>query len=194
MQLSAGAELIVVGSRGLGGVARLMLGSVAGETVARAHCPVLVVRGAGALPRRAHPGPVVVGVAGSDDLDELLDFAFREAAMRVLPLRAVHAWIRPQLAWPDGMAPMNELNAVRRAAEDWLDAAVSAWRDKYPEVAVEARVVEAPAKQALLDAAEGATLAVVGQKRGRFGSTVPYLLHHAACPVAVVRHGAPDDR
>ncbi len=193
VELSAGADLVVVGSRGLGGVARLMLGSVAGETAARAHCPVLVVRGAGALPRRAHPGPVVVGLAGVGDLDELLDFAFREAAMRMLPLRAVHAWVRPQLAWRTDIAPPDELNAVRRAAEDWLEAAVSAWRDKYPEVVVEARVVEAPVKQALLDAAGGATLMVVGQARGRFGSTVPYLLHHAPCPVAVVRADGADD-
>lgn len=40
-----GADLIVVGSRGLGGIRRAVLGSVSGSVVVHAHCPVLVVRG-----------------------------------------------------------------------------------------------------------------------------------------------------
>ena len=39
-----GAGLIVVGSRGLGGIRRTMLGSVSDSVVRHAHCPVMVVR------------------------------------------------------------------------------------------------------------------------------------------------------
>ncbi len=39
-----GADLIVMGSRGLGGVRRALMGSVSDSVVRHAHCPVLVVR------------------------------------------------------------------------------------------------------------------------------------------------------
>jgi nucleotide-binding universal stress UspA family protein len=39
-----GVGLIVVGSRGLGGIRRALIGSVSDSMVRHAHCPVLVVR------------------------------------------------------------------------------------------------------------------------------------------------------
>ena len=39
-----GADLIVMGSRGLGGVRRALMGSVSDSVVRHAHCPVFVVR------------------------------------------------------------------------------------------------------------------------------------------------------
>ncbi len=39
-----GAGLIVMGSRGLGGISRALMGSVSDSVVRHAHCPVLVVR------------------------------------------------------------------------------------------------------------------------------------------------------
>ncbi|GAA4039447.1 universal stress protein [Nonomuraea soli] len=86
VELSASAELVVVGSRGLTGAPSAALGSVAARVAAGARCPVVVVRGPGPLPAAAHPGPVVV-VAPEGVPDIVPAFAFREAALRRLTLR-----------------------------------------------------------------------------------------------------------
>ncbi|MCK2215910.1 universal stress protein [Actinomadura sp. ATCC 31491] len=85
-ELSAGAELIVVGTRGLSGLPKAVVGSVAGYVAAHAECPVVVVRGPGPLPAAAEPGPVLV--AGGTPVPAVLDFAAHEAALRQLTLVA----------------------------------------------------------------------------------------------------------
>jgi len=92
--LSAEAQLAVVGQRGLGGFAGLLLGSVGAAVAAHAACPVLVVRGATDPPQ---DGPVVVEVDGSPQSDAAVAFAVEAAAARGVSLRAVHAWLRISL-------------------------------------------------------------------------------------------------
>ncbi|UBU18256.1 universal stress protein [Nonomuraea gerenzanensis] len=96
VELSHGAALIVVGSRGLSALPRAVVGSVAGYVAAHAACPVIVVRGAGPLPATAKPGPVVVPEREPEA--PVLRFAFQEAAMRRLAL-AAHADLT---AWAAG--------------------------------------------------------------------------------------------
>ena len=74
-----------------------------------------------------------------------------------------------------------------------LTDAVAGWRKKFPDVDVRERVVHAIAAPALVDAARGAELLVVGSRgRGGFrslllGSVSHAVMHHATAPVAVVR-------
>lgn len=185
-ELSAAAELLVVGSRGLGTVARAITGSVASHTVTHARCPVIVVRGRGPLPRRPDPGPIVAGLADDDKADVVLGFAWGEAAMRGLPLLVIHAWHQPPVAWGGMTFPALDPLAVQKAAENWLAQALMPWREKAPKVTIEARIPQSRAGEALA-AVTDATLVVVGSSHGRFGSVTAALLRHAPCPVAIVR-------
>ncbi|MEO3798178.1 universal stress protein [Nonomuraea sp. B10E15] len=185
-ELSADAALLVVGSRGLGAMARAVVGSVAAHAASNARCPVIVVRGMGALPRKPHPGPIVAGVATDDKADAVLGFACAEAAMRGLPLVVVHAWRQPPVAWGGMTFPVMDPLAVQHAAESWLAETLAPWRQKQPKVAIEARTPQERAGEALA-AVSDATLVVVGSPGGRFGSVAAAMLRKAPCPVAIVR-------
>ncbi|MFJ6347866.1 MULTISPECIES: universal stress protein [unclassified Streptomyces] len=181
---SRSAELIVVASRGTGGLANLMLGSTPVSLAARGHCPVMTVR----EPHRASAGdgPVVLGIDGSPDSDEAADVAFAEAAQRRTELVAVHAW------QPDEAAP----GTARESAERLLGQATAGRADAYPDVTVRREPVDAAARDALLRASERAQLLVVGS-RGRgglagllLGSVSQAVMTHAHCPVVTVRRTA----
>lgn len=92
IQESQHAELVVLGSRGLGGFTGLLVGSTAVSVVAHAHCPIVVVRGR--TPHSPPPvtGPVLVGADGSPDSEAALAFACEEAQLRGTGLTVVHAW------------------------------------------------------------------------------------------------------
>ncbi|MFA1545887.1 universal stress protein [Actinomadura chokoriensis] len=183
LEAAAGAELVVVGSRGRGGFTDLVLGSTAVGLSAHASCPVVVVR------ERRAAGPVVVGVDGSAGSLEALGPAFDEARLRGAELVALVAW--PPDAEP-GPAPLVDAEGLREFAGERLARLVAPWREKYPDVPVRTEVVTGAPREVLLGAAREARLLVVGSRglggfRGLLlGSVSHALLHHAACPVAVV--------
>ncbi|WP_370962569.1 universal stress protein [Amycolatopsis sp. cg9] len=193
-QESQHAELVVLGSRGLGGFTGLLVGSTAVSVVAHAHCPIVVVRGR--TPHDPPPvtGPVLVGADGSPDSDAALAFACEEARLRGCGLIAVHTW-SDVLA--DGMLrahPLQEDPAEIAAAERVkLAEQVVGWQRKYPDLTIELEVTRGRPVRTLLDRGEHAQLLVVGCRgRGGFtgmllGSVSQALIAHAPCPVAVVR-------
>ena len=181
------AQLLVLGDRGLGEVAGLVLGSVAVSLAARGACPVVVVRGE----RAGADGPVVVGVDGSPVSEAALAFAFDAAAARGVDLVAVHAW--SPTAIDEELASLVEWDASVESAV--LAERLAGWGQKYPQVAVRRTVVRDGAVRALVTASAGAQLVVVGS-RGRgnaagllLGSVSHGVLHGAHCAVAVVRPG-----
>jgi nucleotide-binding universal stress UspA family protein len=181
------AQLLVLGDRGLGEVAGLVLGSVAVSLAARGACPVVVVRGE----RAGADGAVVVGVDGSPVSEAALAFAFDAAAARGVDLVAVHAW--SPTAIDEELASFVEWDASAESAV--LAERLAGWGQKYPQVAVRRTVVRDGAVRALVTASAGAQLVVVGS-RGRgnaagllLGSVSHGVLHDAHCPVAVVRPG-----
>lgn len=193
---SADASMVVVGSRGLGGVSGLILGSVAVGLVSHAHCPVVIVRGdehdgtgdAGAVDPTA---PVVVGIDGSPVSSAALAYAYDYAAIHGLPLVAVHAWAVGSV--DPTIAPFVDTEAMREDAERLVAENLAGWREKYPDVEVRRVIVPSRPAHALLEESKQASLLVVGARgRGRvprllLGSTSQALIHRAACPVAVVR-------
>ncbi|MFI1444226.1 universal stress protein [Streptomyces fructofermentans] len=202
-----GADLLVLGSRGLSTLTGLLVGSVALGVVARATRPVVLVRAGegstdehlpaldGAVSTRTAHRDVVLGVDVGDDCDDVIGFAFRAAHLRHARLRAVHAWHAPSAL---GLGP-GEVGLVgdRQRADEWLgflSALLQPWRDKYPDVEVLEQGVEGRATDALVGAASGASLVVVGHRLTgrmvgpRIGPVTHELIHHVGCPVAVVPH------
>lgn len=191
---SEAAQLVVLGTRGLGGFTGLLLGSVSVAVSAHAHSPVVVVRGVAGNDHPPEAGPVVVGVDGSPLSDAACEFAFAAAAERRVPLVAVHAWVDVDMtgAWA-ALPGTIDWDWVQDNEARLLDDALAGWMDKFPEVEVRKVVERDRPQRALLKASAGAALTVVGS-RGRgaltglgLGSVSQVLVHHAESPVAVVR-------
>lgn len=139
---------------------------------------------------------VVVGVDGSEDSERALRFALEEARLRGARLRVVHAWQLPYPVHAGGPVPIVYDRAdVAAGARDVLERAVAAVAADVDDVQVEPVLVEDRAAPALLAAAEGADLLVMGSRgHGGFvglllGSVGQQCAHHARCPVVVVPHG-----
>lgn len=184
---SVDACLLVLGSRGMGGFGALLVGSTAIAVTGRSGRPVVVVRG------EVREGPVVVGVHGEEPA--VLTEAFEQAAARRAPLIAVSVSRTPSGAFTDAVAETLGLDTADHDAARCgrLVAALAPWRDKYPDVPLKFVVTHGNAADALVDHAADAGLLVVGS-RGRgaltgllLGSTSHGVLHHAPCPVLVVR-------
>ncbi|MFC8848615.1 MULTISPECIES: universal stress protein [unclassified Micromonospora] len=190
------AELVVVGSRGLGGFAGLLLGSVGAQVAGHGRCPVLVVR------PQEQPiplgGPVVAGVDGSEPGRLAAVLAADEAARRGTGLVLVHvATVDDARPVPD---EVEESGAAARAeSADLLDATAAEVTAAHPGLTVERRPVRAAKpERALIELSGDAALVVVGSRgRGGFvglvlGSVSQALVQHAHCPV-LVAHPQPAD-
>ncbi|MDJ0344728.1 universal stress protein [Streptomyces sp. H10-C2] len=201
------AELLVLGSRGLSGIAGFFVGSVAQATVAHAERPVVLVRpgeaaedehlpDANGLASNATPyRDVVLGLDPTRPCEGLVEFAFVAAAQRGATLRVIHGWKPPSVYGycPGVLDP--GLDAEFAAQEEGaLTEALRPWRDKFPGVEVTAQAVIGRSAEHLVEAASGASLVVVGRRTNHsaigthIGPITHAVLHHCDAPVAVVPH------
>ncbi|GAA3947507.1 universal stress protein [Actinomadura viridis] len=191
IKASQDAGLVVVGARGHGGFDELSVGSTAVQLPARAGRPVVVVRPEEA-PARRDGGRVVVGVDGSPASEAALGFAFEEAAVRGATVQAVCGWWDPAaLPGPDRV-PFVQPESVRHEAIGRFERGVAPWKREHPKVPVETDFVVDRPRRALVAAAKGADLLVVGDRgigsvrEMILGPVTQAALHEAPCPVAVV--------
>jgi nucleotide-binding universal stress UspA family protein len=187
--VSAEARMLVVGSRGRGDLASLVLGSVSHGCLHRAGCPVMVVHSEG-----TPDGPVVVGTDGSERSQRAVLVAADEAQRRQKSLAVVHTWRVPVGAATGSMAGAVPLDPapIHEAAESVIAEAITAATAAAPGVAVSGRTHEGDATHAIVEAAAGASLIVVGSKRRGdlaallAGSVGHMVLHEAGAPVLFV--------
>ncbi|MEW2087182.1 universal stress protein [Streptomyces sp. NPDC005283] len=206
------AEMLVLGSRGLSGVAGFLVGSVSLAVIARAPRPVVLVRAGEEASDEHFPAPdgafpdsdrdsvktpyrnVVLGLDTSSLCDELIEFAFDTAQHRGAVLRVIHTFSAPPpYVAVDQLVPKPgpELLAEHEHA---VSAALHAWREKFPEVIVTGTVTEGRAASELTRASTGAGVVVVGRRIRsghlgiHIGPVAHAVLHHVGCPVAVVPH------
>lgn len=142
---------------------------------------------------------IVVGIDGSPESVQALRWALAEAKLRGAALCVVHTWAYPYIAAGPGLDPGLDADMIDNAetvAKELVRGELDDLGDKTVGVDIECVIVEGAAAPALLDAAEGADLLVVGSRgRGGFtglllGSVSQQCAHHASCPVVIVRASA----
>lgn len=172
LELSSQAQMICVGSVGIGRYARSILGSVAAELAEKADCPVAVIRPDSDEGERDESGWIIVADNPRTDNDAVIDLAMQEGALR--------------------QAPVLLLGKGGRAdAGNTLERHVESWKCRYPDVRVYPITNRAEVTDFLKKHDEHVLLAVIGSSEaGDVAQIVGHghsLVPHAASSALVVR-------
>jgi len=187
---AADKDMLVLGLHGANRKHRLLAGSVTDRCLQRAWVTTVVVRAGQSRPH----GPVVVGVDGSVSSLQALRQAAAQARSRHATLRVVHAWMPIPLMSPGSFGGV-DVTTFEKAASALLDDCLDQAHEDLAGLRGEPVLVEDAAAHALIQQSGDASLLVVGSRgHGGFtsltlGSVSHQCVHHAACPVAVVRSG-----
>jgi len=198
MREAAGAELLVVGSRGLGGFKGLLLGSVSRKCAHCAGCPVVVVN-------QHRPGSdadmtvgdesrhrIVVGFDGSPASIAALEWAANQSELTGASLEILMTWEWPTgYGWSPIPSDLDPQQGCQRALNDLLRPI----REAHPGISIREATIEGHPAPLLVKASEGADLLVVGNRgHGEFvgmllGSVSEHCVASAHCPVLVLNDG-----
>ncbi|MFI8193660.1 universal stress protein [Streptomyces sp. NPDC085946] len=199
-------DLLVLGSRGLGGLGGFLVGSVGLAVVARTEQPVVLVRAGEQAADEHEPDPVgipsaatryrpvLLGLDADRPADATLRFAFEEAARRDTGLRVVHGWNLPPYYVHGLPADPRLHDGIARERAAALAGILDPWRRKFPDVEVAEESFGGSPSVRLVEASGEASLVVVGRRirrsafGTRIGSVAHAVLHHSTAPVAVVAH------
>lgn len=189
IDLSREAELLVVGSRGRGALARGLLGSVSSGLVRHAHCPVAVIHDEDPMMDHPATAPVVVGIDGSPASEAATAIAFDIASRRGVELVAFHAVSDADVIEIPGV----DYATLEERAQVLLGERLAGWQERYPDVTVRREVEWGRPANALVKLSENAQVVVVGSHgRGGFagmllGSVAGAVAQSARMPVIVAR-------
>ncbi|MEJ7843117.1 MAG: universal stress protein [Rubrobacter sp.] len=196
------AGLVVVGSRGLGPIGRAVMGNVSGSVVRHAHCPVLVVRGAGHDENRL--GPVVLAVDGSEESKLAIRAATEISASTGFPVHVIY--VIPTEAQLYGRHFYSEdvkksfVEEAKAGARRFLEEQAGGVRSAGGAVAQTYLATGRPDEEVVELAEEiDAGMVVLGSRglggvrRALVGSVSESVFRHAHCPVLVVRAAGHDE-
>ncbi|WP_086859752.1 universal stress protein [Streptomyces milbemycinicus] len=200
LDAAARSRMLVLGSRGMEPMASFFFGDISLYVVGRAERPVVLVRAGEPYEGRTsevRERDVVVGLSLHGPQDNLLEFAYVTAFTRGVPLRAVHGRSLPVHAYvPWGVDPGIARDVAEEAQRE-LDEVLRPWRKKFPRVEVVDEVrLESPA-QAVVRAAGGSGLLMIGRRKHRsalaprLGPVVQSAVRAPVAPDWNV-HGTPD--
>ncbi len=179
-ELSAKAELMVVGRRSISGLERLFVGSTSVSVAVHARCPVIVISAASTPHQTGGLQTVAVAVSTWPVHESALEWGAREAALRKAHLRVVH--VVPETLGVEGAA------FVAAATAD-LEHQVAPLREKHPEVTIEVEVLLGDQVDALVGVSKVVDLLILGVHRNRaaLGGSIRGIMAHAHCPVGLTR-------
>lgn len=196
---SAGADLLVVGARGPGQLGTFVLGSVSRALVGRTRCPLVVVPDqppdASAPSAQQSTVGVLVAVDDRDGRQDALDFAYRQASLRGLPLTILGCVLGPA---GEAAGSPEEADPAADEQRRRISEASAGFAARYPDVATAVLVDRGPVDEAVIRAGRGQALVVMGShvhswiSRLLGGDAERRVVVHAPCPVAVVPSGTPD--
>lgn len=188
----ATADLLVVGTRGLGGFKGLLLGSISHQVVTHAPCPVVVVP----PPTVRHPDEtmnvIVVGVDGSKNSNAALRWAAKRAQTTGQQIHAVYGWQYPPIMYATAGTGVSFEDQYDHDARELVQGFISA-ADLPADVTVVPVVRHGSPADALIEDANRADLLVVGARGNEgftgllLGSVANAVAHRTPCPLAVIR-------
>lgn len=186
VEASHRAHMVVLGSRGRGPVASVLLGSVSRHVVAHATCPVMVCRGPA---RGGRPRRVVVGSDWTTSSTQVVEFAFRMAAEHGVPLTVMHAmWLVPESLAERPLTSVDDTQGLGAMVAE----SVAGMREKYPDVTVLFELRRGLPDDCLVRATPEDALLVVGRPHHDYlsrvldGVTALSVVERARCVVVVV--------
>lgn len=197
VELSTQAHLMVVGSRGRGMFTSAMLGSVSADVIARAGCPVVVCRPGGEGATRG----ILAGADGTAESSSVIEFAYRQAALRGLPLTILHCFWDAVVAVADYRRSRGEVIDSPELSEltSLLSETVARLgvSERYPDVPVTIGLRHGLVDEALTARSEAWDMIVVGRhpmnslSRALTGSIATSVVERARTTVAMVPQSAP---